>query len=225
MADPGLTLGLDLGTSGVRAVVLDPAGGIRAAADRAITAADRNDPNAVLAAVLAVLEAAVRGCGGPVSRLCVAGTSGTLLALDAHGGAVGPISLYSDTAAAPAQARAAAVGAGPVAARALEALARPGVVRLAFEPDWILGHLAGHPVPADLNSALKAGADPLAACWSGPVRALGLAAVLPDLAQPGASLAEIVDALNRLGVGPSDLVAILEGLKQAGALKAEMVIL
>ena len=43
--------------------------------------------------------------------------------------------------------------------------------------------------------------------------------------QPGASLAEIVDALNRLGVGPSDLVAILEGLKQAGALKAEMVIL
>ena len=43
--------------------------------------------------------------------------------------------------------------------------------------------------------------------------------------QPGASLAEIVDALNRLGVGPSDLVAILEALKQAGALKAEMVIL
>jgi flagellar P-ring protein precursor FlgI len=43
--------------------------------------------------------------------------------------------------------------------------------------------------------------------------------------QPGASLSEIVDALNRLGVGPSDLVAILEALKQAGALKAEMVTL
>ena len=30
---------------------------------------------------------------------------------------------------------------------------------------------------------------------------------------PGASLAEVVDALNMLGVSPSDLVAILEALK------------
>ena len=41
----------------------------------------------------------------------------------------------------------------------------------------------------------------------------------------GASLAKIVDALNALGVSPSDLVAILEALKQAGALKAEMVVI
>jgi flagellar P-ring protein precursor FlgI len=41
----------------------------------------------------------------------------------------------------------------------------------------------------------------------------------------GASLAKIVDALNLLGVSPSDLVAILEALKQAGALKAEMVVI
>ncbi|WP_198046001.1 flagellar basal body P-ring protein FlgI [Novosphingobium aquimarinum] len=45
------------------------------------------------------------------------------------------------------------------------------------------------------------------------------------LFQPGASLAKIVDALNMLGVTPSDLVAILEALKQAGALKAEMVVI
>lgn len=42
---------------------------------------------------------------------------------------------------------------------------------------------------------------------------------------PGASLSKIVDALNLLGVGPADLVAILEALKQAGALKAEMVVI
>lgn len=41
----------------------------------------------------------------------------------------------------------------------------------------------------------------------------------------GASLSSIVDALNMLGVSPSDLVAILEALKQAGALKAEMVVI
>jgi flagellar P-ring protein precursor FlgI len=43
---------------------------------------------------------------------------------------------------------------------------------------------------------------------------------------PGAaSLNEIVDALNLLGVGASDLVVILESLKQAGSLQAEMVVL
>jgi flagellar P-ring protein FlgI len=43
---------------------------------------------------------------------------------------------------------------------------------------------------------------------------------------PGAaSLSEIVDALNLLGVGASDLVVILESLKQAGSLQAEMVVL
>jgi flagellar P-ring protein FlgI len=45
------------------------------------------------------------------------------------------------------------------------------------------------------------------------------------LFKPGASLAQLVDALNLLGVGPSDLVAILEALKQAGSLKAEMVVI
>lgn len=45
------------------------------------------------------------------------------------------------------------------------------------------------------------------------------------LFQPGASLASVVDALNLLGASPADLVAILEALKQAGSLKAEMVVI
>lgn len=45
------------------------------------------------------------------------------------------------------------------------------------------------------------------------------------LFEPGASLAQVVDALNMLGATPSDLVAILEALKQAGSLRAEMVII
>ena len=36
------------------------------------------------------------------------------------------------------------------------------------------------------------------------------------------ALKPLVDALNLLGVTPSDLVAILEALKEAGALKAEI---
>ena len=41
----------------------------------------------------------------------------------------------------------------------------------------------------------------------------------------GASLAKLVDALNLLGVSPPDLVAILEALKRAGALRAELEII
>lgn len=41
----------------------------------------------------------------------------------------------------------------------------------------------------------------------------------------GANLSEIVETINAIGASPSDLAAILEALKQAGALKAELVIL
>ena len=40
----------------------------------------------------------------------------------------------------------------------------------------------------------------------------------------GASLAEIVETINAIGATPGDLVAILEALKQAGAMKAELLI-
>jgi flagellar P-ring protein precursor FlgI len=40
--------------------------------------------------------------------------------------------------------------------------------------------------------------------------------------QKGASLAEIVETINAIGATPGDLVAILEALKQAGALQAEL---
>jgi flagellar P-ring protein precursor FlgI len=41
----------------------------------------------------------------------------------------------------------------------------------------------------------------------------------------GASLTEIVAAVNRIGASPGDLVEILSALKQAGALKAELIVL
>ncbi len=42
---------------------------------------------------------------------------------------------------------------------------------------------------------------------------------------PGITLNEIVNAVNQVGAAPGDLVAILEALKQAGALRAELVII
>lgn len=71
-----------------------------------------------------------------------------------------------------------------------------------------------------------------------PFGTTGQTVVLPDsevdvtqeqssmfLFEPGTSLDEIVQAVNRVGAAPGDLVAILEALKQAGALRAELVVI
>jgi flagellar P-ring protein precursor FlgI len=38
----------------------------------------------------------------------------------------------------------------------------------------------------------------------------------------GVTLQQLVDGLNALGVGPRDLIAILQAIKAAGALQAEL---
>src|SRR5690606_31640125 len=42
---------------------------------------------------------------------------------------------------------------------------------------------------------------------------------------PGTTLDEIVRAVNQVGAAPSDLMAILEALKQAGALQADLIVI
>ncbi|MFT7287396.1 MAG: flagellar P-ring protein precursor FlgI [Halieaceae bacterium] len=45
------------------------------------------------------------------------------------------------------------------------------------------------------------------------------------LLEPGITLRELVTAVNRVGAAPGDLIAILEALQQAGALRAQLVVI
>jgi flagellar P-ring protein precursor FlgI len=45
------------------------------------------------------------------------------------------------------------------------------------------------------------------------------------LLEPGVTLQELVTAVNRVGAAPGDLIAILEALQQAGALRAQLVVI
>jgi len=45
------------------------------------------------------------------------------------------------------------------------------------------------------------------------------------LFNPGVELREIVNAVNQVGAAPGDLISILEALKQAGALRAELIVI
>ena len=51
----------------------------------------------------------------------------------------------------------------------------------------------------------------------------GSAAVAKD--SPYKSIDDIVQAVNGVGAAPGDLVAILEALKEAGALRAELIVI
>jgi flagellar P-ring protein precursor FlgI len=66
---------------------------------------------------------------------------------------------------------------------------------------------------------------------SAPTAAAGAAAA-PAAAQrtslalvSGASIGELVTALNTMGVSPKDLIGILQAIKAAGSLKAELVVM
>ena len=43
-----------------------------------------------------------------------------------------------------------------------------------------------------------------------------------NILKSGVSLQELVDGLNALGVGPRDMISILQAVKAAGALQAEI---
>ena len=107
-------LGLDLGTQGARALIVDLDGRVRAEAERAFDprpSADlppgyfEQDPARWRAAVFAVLAEAVarlRNAGespAEIAALSVTSTSGTLCLVDAAGEPVGPAIMYSDTRA------------------------------------------------------------------------------------------------------------------------------
>ena len=85
---------------------------------------------------------------------------------------------------------------------------------------------------------VKISEQPFASQPIAPFSDSGETVVLPDsdveivreegsmfLFEPGTSLDDIVEAVNRVGAAPGDLVAILEALKQAGALRAELVVI
>lgn len=72
----------------------------------------------------------------------------------------------------------------------------------------------------------------------GPFARAGQTAITPEsevnvgeedarmfLLEPGITLQELVSAVNRVGAAPGDLIAILEALQQAGALRAQLLVI
>ena len=204
-----ITLGLDLGTSGVRATLAD--GSEHAAtASAALAPAARRDPAQLWAAVTAALAGLPSLAS--VRALAVDGTSGTILPVDAAGEPAGPLSLYNDQAdpadaAVVTQMMPASSAAGGITsplARAL-GLARAGAQHILHEADWIAGRLLGRFDATDENNALKTGYDSVAAAWPDwlPLNR----ALLPRVVPPGSPLGQVTAAIAaQFGLPPGTIV-------------------
>ena len=223
----GLALGIDLGSSGVRSAVVDPSGAVVAEARAAYPP---HDPGAIDAtawwdAAAACLEAqrpaleAVGRAMAEVGHLCVDGTSGSLVLVDA---ALAPVTrglLYRDGGFQAEAARIAAVappahvarGPGSALARALRLVAEDDAGRarhLLHQADLVAARLMGRGGLSDANNALKTGYDPGAGAWPDWIAATGLPpALLPRVALPGAAHGPVAPAVAaRFGLPPDALV-------------------
>jgi hypothetical protein len=205
--DPnGVVVGIDVGTSGARAVALGEAGTPFAWAETRMPAPKTNgsevrqDPEIWWQALWAVLvDLTPRLQGQPVRRLAIDGTSGSVLACDPEGHAKGPAALYNDRGATEAAAQIAGAAPDETAARgATSSLAKwlgyfaPGAsygLRPLHPADWLTGRLIGRFDRMDENNALKLGYDPVARRWPSWLRSLGITGDrLVKVVEPGTPL-------------------------------------
>ncbi|MFN5569462.1 MAG: FGGY-family carbohydrate kinase [Bradyrhizobium sp.] len=216
-----LFVGIDVGTSGVRACAVDARGDIQGAAAMAL-AAPRQSGNALdqdpelwwQAATAAISKLGEIIDLGAVARIAIDGTSGTLLLIDADGRPRSPGLMYNDARATHEAKRIAAVappesgahGASSALAKLLHLMASTSGARHAVhQADWIAGRLAGRHGVSDENNALKLGYDPVRRCWPQWLDQLGIPPdLLPTILVPGTPFAEIDPAVaRRLGLSSS----------------------
>ncbi len=211
----GVAIGLDLGTSGVRAALVDEAGECVCFTAQPITAEARRRPQAWWDAARQALAALrVKAALSGVRAIAVDGTSGTVLPIDAQGRPLAEASLYSDRADEGSVAAVAHVATADSAARgATSPLARmlawrdlPGFARALHEADWLTGKLHGGFDTTDGNNALKTGFDPRIDIW--PQWVLGLTeAKLPRVTQAGTALGPLLpDMADEFGLARATIV-------------------
>jgi sugar (pentulose or hexulose) kinase len=176
-------VGVDLGTSGCRAVAIDDAGRIRAGARTRLPPSRRirngyseQRPQDWWSAFQRVLTELLQQDPGKVRSICVDGTSSTLLLSDSDGVPLNSALMYDDRRAAKQARQIARIAPidspsrGPGSALAkllyrLSQLAHHGRCHALHQADWIAGRLLGRFDLTDENNALKLGYDPVARCW------------------------------------------------------------
>ncbi len=220
-------LGVDLGTSGCRAVAVDVNGRELAWSRQSMPAPRRErpgvseqDPQIWWQAVTAVLADLASRLGNTRPRaLCLDATATTVLSADAQGRPLGPALMYDDVRAAnqlarigetaPAECPVHAASSSLAKALFLQSARRlPAGGRIFHQADWLLGRLSGRFRYSDWNNCLRLGFDPAATEWPAWLDNLGLdpGEQFPQVVAPGRPIGTLADELARPLQLPADLV-------------------
>ena len=212
-------LGIDIGTSGVRAALLDEAGVVHgmAATSFASLGTDPSAPRTWWSAVTDCLQKLGASHDlHSVRALAVDGTSGTMVAVNASGDPVGPARIYNEpctaqdvlaniAAAAPADSP--ALGSTSALARVLLMQDRLDVAHMIHQADWIAGKLSGNFAVSDENNALKTGYDPILRRWPDWIAHTGARIEkLPHVLEPGQEISPVNTAAQALGLPQTAMV-------------------
>jgi sugar (pentulose or hexulose) kinase len=210
-----LFLGVDIGTSGVRAMLIDDAAEVVAGARAPLPPPDRDgprseqDPQLWWQALATVLDELGPGQLGRVRALALDGTSGTVLLADADGLPLHPALLYNDRRARDEAASLADIAPATAPVHAPTA-GLPKLLWLARQPfakrarhclhqaDWLAGRLRGRFGDSDANNALKTGYDPVARRWPDWLQKLPLpGGWLPEVRNAGEPIGPLDPAMAR----------------------------
>jgi D-ribulokinase len=208
-------IGIDIGTSGCRAVAIDGEEKQLAQAQAPLPPPLRfegqvtQDPSDWWQAVSATLKQLLTEIDpSRVRRIAVAGTSGTLVLCDKKGSPITPGLMYNDRRAESEAERIAAAADDQSAAHdASGSLAKllwlqgkksQGKATYALhQADWISNRLIGNYGHSDYHNSLKLGYDPAAERWPQWFRALDVpTTLLPHVNRPGEVIGTVTAALT-----------------------------
>lgn len=232
-------LGIDFGTSGVRACVIAPAGEIDAFERVDLGHMEPHEAAGLWSeALFSVITAIPAGSRRRIAALALAATSGTVLACDEALNPMHPPLLYDDArATVEAAAIARAGGADSPAASSSSALAkvlwlkaRLGLTRARLylnQADWLTALLSNRVGLSDYHNTLKMGYDVERRTWPQWVEYLADVDYLPEVQPPGSPIACVArprahalglpaDCLVRAGTTDSIAAFLAAGVNQPG---------
>jgi len=217
---PYIYIGIDLGTSGVRACAINHHKEIVSTCKTPLPAPIKDGRSVTQDAdlwwqatekVLSDLLSQINA--HEVQAISVNGTSGTVLACDAYGTPLAPARMYNDSfcseqarqikSIAPQQSAAHGNSAGLAKLLYLQ-MQFPQARHIIHQADWIAGKLCGHFDITDENNALKSGYDPHTGRWPDWLKQLDVnMKLLPQVVAPGTAIATVNDGLfNQLNLNP-----------------------